>query len=309
MSQVLYFLLGSVLLWLEAKGINERPIIGIITQEVSDKAFFYYGKTYIADSYVKFLESAGCRVVPIRLNLTEDEYIRLFHSINGVLLPGGAVDPLTSSFSRTAGIFYKLSIKAASSGLYFPIWGTCMGFQVLTALTSGENLLSNTSANNISLPLHLADAISSSRMFGHAPAELLHAVTRENITANFHHYGLSTKTFFANKKMSNFYRILSTNQDLKGKEFVSTFEARDYPIYGVQWHPEVNRFQWNSDYAYPHSENAIWISQYLANFFVNEARKNLNHFKNSDEEESALIYNWSPTYTANISGYEQVYFF
>ncbi|XP_075063120.1 gamma-glutamyl hydrolase-like [Mixophyes fleayi] len=302
-------LLASALLYIEVLGKNDRPIIGIITQEVSDEVFFQYGKTYIADSYVKFLESAGCRVVPIRLNLTEEEYLHLFHSINGVLLPGGAVSLLTSSFSRTAEIFYKLAIQANSDGIYFPIWGTCMGFQILTAMTSGEDLLSKTSADNISLPLILAEDIFSSRMFRHAPTELLHAVTQENITANFHHFGITPEVFQANKKLSTFYRILSTNRDQNGVEFISTMEARDYPIYGVQWHPEVNRFQWSSDYAYPHSVNAVWISQYIANFFVNEARKNTNHFSNTKEEESALIYRWPTTYTANISGYEQVYFF
>ncbi|CAI9619621.1 unnamed protein product [Staurois parvus] len=192
---------------------------------------------------------------------------------NSVLLPGGAVDLLTSSFSKTARIFYKLSIEAASSGIYFPIWGTCLGFQVLTALTAGENLLSSTSAENISLPLNLTEDISTSRMFRHAPPELLRVVTRENITANFHHFGLTPEVFFANKKLSEFYRILSTNRDKNKVEFISTIEARDYPIYGVQWHAEVNRFQWKRDYAFPHSENAIWISQYMANFFVNEGNR------------------------------------
>ncbi|XP_063304487.1 gamma-glutamyl hydrolase-like [Pelobates fuscus] len=289
--------------------INERPIIGILAQEVTDKVFFPFGKTYIADSYVHFLESAGCRVAPIRLNLNEDEYVKIFKSINGVLFPGGAADLLTSDFARTAKIFYKLAIEAASSGNYFPVWGTCMGFQILTALTSGEDLLSPTSADNISLPLQLINDISSSKMFQSASPELLQALSHENITANFHHFGITPETFLANEKLSNFYRILSTNRDKKGMEFVSTMEARNFPIYGVQWHPEVNRFQWHRDLAYPHSENAIWISQYMANFFISEARKNLNHFANEQEEEKSLIYNYVAQYTANISGYEQAYFF
>ncbi|KAG8574281.1 hypothetical protein GDO81_009124 [Engystomops pustulosus] len=171
------------------------------------------------------------------------------------------------------------------------------------------DLLSSTSAENISLPLILTDEVSSSKMLGNAPLKLLQAVSQENITANFHHFGITPKAFLGNKKLSTFYRILSTNHDQNGVEFVSTIEARDYPIYAVQWHPEVNRFQWRSDLAFPHSANAIWISQYLANFFVNEARKNPNHFSNPKEEESSLIYNWPVTYTANISSYEQAYFF
>ncbi|KAE8619469.1 hypothetical protein XENTR_v10009802 [Xenopus tropicalis] len=289
--------------------LNNRPIIGIVAQEVTDKEFFPFGATYIADSYVKFLESAGSRVVPIRLNLPEEEYRKLFKSINGVLFPGGSVDLQVSSFSRTTRIFYKLAVEASSSGHYFPIWGTCMGFQILTALTAGADLLSATAAENISLPLNLTDEVASSRMFHHAPPDLLRVLSQERVTANFHHFGLTPETFRANKKLSEFYRVLSTNRDTNGVEFISTIEARNHPIYGVQWHPEVNRFQWRSDMSYPHSANAIWTSQYFADFFVNEARKSQNHFLSEEEENAALIYNWTPTYTANISGYEQAYFF
>ncbi len=37
------------------------PVIGVLTQN----SFGHYGQSYIAASYVKFLESAGARVVPI----------------------------------------------------------------------------------------------------------------------------------------------------------------------------------------------------------------------------------------------------
>ena len=38
---------------------------GILSQDSSEK-FSKYGKSYIASSYVKYIESAGARVVPIR---------------------------------------------------------------------------------------------------------------------------------------------------------------------------------------------------------------------------------------------------
>ena len=34
------------------------------------------------------------------------------------------------------------------------------------------------------------------------------------------------------------FDVLSTNKDKKGTAFVSTIEAKKYPFYGVQWHPE-----------------------------------------------------------------------
>lgn len=53
---------------LEAESINDEPLIGILSQEIS---YYLNGKypgqynSYIAASYVKFVEGGGARVVPI----------------------------------------------------------------------------------------------------------------------------------------------------------------------------------------------------------------------------------------------------
>lgn len=47
--------------------------------------------------------------------------------------------------------------QANGAGDFFPIWGTCMGMQLLTVLVAGRNLLSNTTAENLALPLQLTD--------------------------------------------------------------------------------------------------------------------------------------------------------
>lgn len=48
--------------------LNERPIIGILSQEIRGKAMLSSSsgyQSYIAASYVKFVEGGGARVVPI----------------------------------------------------------------------------------------------------------------------------------------------------------------------------------------------------------------------------------------------------
>ena len=46
--------------------------------------------------------------------------------------------------------------------------------------------------------------------------------------------------------------------------------AFKYPIYGTQWHPEKNAFNWNPHYVINHSAHAVRVAQYFANFFVSE---------------------------------------
>ncbi|XP_067879122.1 gamma-glutamyl hydrolase [Heterodontus francisci] len=293
---------------LQTVEINQRPIIGILAQETLDADLLPFGKSYVAAPYVKYLESAGCRVVPVRLNLTNDEYERIFHSINGILFPGGSTNLKTSAFAKAAMKFYELALKAFDAGDYFPIWGTCLGLQLLTVVTAGKNLLTNTDTENIALPLNLTNAAASSKMFQKFPLDVYKALSNEPLTGNFHNFSITVKAFLGDEKLSKFYSILSTNNDRKGVEFVSTMEGILYPFYGVQWHPEVNRFQWQEHVAFPHSPNAVEVSYLLADFFVNEARKNFHHFPNSKEEEAALIYNYRPRYIPT-SSYIQVYFF
>lgn len=58
--------------------LNSRPIIGILTQEANcemKKSQELLGRdSYVAASYVKAIESAGARVVPIFLNQSEQYY-------------------------------------------------------------------------------------------------------------------------------------------------------------------------------------------------------------------------------------------
>ena len=44
-------------------------------------------------------------------------------------------------------------------------------------------------------------------------------------------------------------------------------------MYGTQWHPEKNSFEWTPMENIPHSAAAVEVCEYMAQFLVNEARK------------------------------------
>lgn len=284
---------------------NDRPIIGVLAQEV------YSPKpnqtSYIAASYVKYLESAGARVVPVMINQTDEEYKALFSSINGILYPGGGVSIVSSGYERAAKIFYELAIEANDKGDYFPVWGTCLGFEELTYLTSGKLLLSSTNTSGVALPLNFTSEAKESRLFKGFPDDLMKDLASQPLTENSHKWSLAVKTYNTNEKLKKFYKVLSTNTDGK-TEFVSTMEAYNYPIYGTQWHPEKNAFEWKNSYI-PHSPSAVKTTFYMAEFFVSEARKNTHRFKSEEDESKVLIYNYNSVYTGSKSSFEEIYFF
>lgn len=90
-------------------------------------------------------------------------------------------------------------------------------------------------------------------------------------------------------------------------------EAKDYPIWGSQFHPEKNPYEWTRNYDnIPHSKEAIEAASFFANFFVQQTRKNHHKFQDRQMEEEYLIYNYSPAFTGreNVDfSMQQVYLF
>ena len=64
----------------------------------------------------------------------------------------------------------------------------------------------------------------------------------------------------------------------------------------------------------PGTSHGAQTSQYTANFFVNEARRNHHKFPTQKDEDNNLIYNYNPVYSAHLyegslSHFEQIYLF
>jgi len=294
-------------------GNNDRPIIGILSQEVSSTLNeFNITGTYIASSYVKWVEAAGARAVPIIVNSNQD-FEQLFEYINGLLIPGGAVSLDQSPYSRVGNMMLEKAMKSNDAGEYFPVWGTCLGFELLAFLTNNEvPNLKRCEANGIGLPLNPTEDFVNSRVLKEADSEMLVTLSTEDVTSNFHHWCLTMQNF-TKYDMGEFWNVISTNEDMNGMEFISMIEAKDYPVYGVQFHPEKNNYEWAPKLpSIPHSRGAVKISNYFADFFVEESRKSTHQFPSRKVEEEYLIYNWNPIYTGqeNINyGFQTIYVF
>ena len=78
-----------------------HPVIGVLSQEIKFTKSLFAGNFLVNDTktmnteffdstYVKFLEQAGARVVPIYANGDQEYYEKMFNLTNGILLPGGS---------------------------------------------------------------------------------------------------------------------------------------------------------------------------------------------------------------------------
>jgi len=290
---------------------NVRPIIGILAQPTYS-TLVTYGSQYIVTSYVKYVESAGAMAVPIFYDSGTENITQLLQNINGVLLPGGS-STLEGDYLAAISTIYQYVINANDNGDYFPLWGTCQGFeQICQIVANNFSVLSHFCAENYTVPLNFTEAASNSILFTNISQNIFKALATQPITMNDHKYGVSPKSWEENKQLASFFTVLSYNNDRDGNTFVSSMESNNYPIYATQFHPEKPLFEWTPLEVISHTKNAILASQYLANFFIDECRNNLHTFPSDTEEMSTLIYNYADevVYTGELGYlYEQSYIF
>jgi len=298
---------------------NNRPIVAVLSQELSRSLRRAYGHlnytSYIGAAYIKYVEMAGARAVPVLINQPDEYYQTIFRGTNGLLIPGGSTSIRDSGYQRAAQKLFEMSMKAFDeSGDYYPVWGTCLGFEALAHYSNkNQEVLTRCWSQDQALNLNFTSNYSDTHIMQQMPEKIHKILAESNVTANFHRWCVSPQTYQSNELLKNFWNVIATNHDDNGTEFISLFESKNYPIWGSQFHPEKNNFEWSTKrHNIPHFQEAIDASTYFANFFVNECRKNQHHFASRQEEQEYLIYNYSPTYSGNIEVdyvMEQCYFF
>eukprot|EP00854_Cymbomonas_tetramitiformis_P010709 gene10709-12668_t len=182
-------------------------------------------------------------------------------------------------------MLFDLAIEANNDGDYFPIHATCLGFEQLAVKVSGNcSILTNFSAE---------DAARGGQK------EILDCCQ------------VAPRDFKMSSELQSFFQATSVSEDKNKVPYISTVEAKQYPIIGTQWHPEKNLFEWTSTEAIPHGADAAKLAQRVANLLVDRARRSC-HKPSPAEVEDLLIYNYSPVYPAKVDPmvpFDQVYLF
>ena len=82
----------------------------------------------------------GARVVPIHFKDSLVKQKELFGKINGLLLTGGdlVLTDSTTPFMQAAAMWFNWSVAVNQEGDYFPVWGTCQGFEILGILAAND---------------------------------------------------------------------------------------------------------------------------------------------------------------------------
>lgn len=253
-------------------------------------------------------------MVPLPFDMAPEAFDRMLAKVNGALITGGEtpLQSLASPYMRASSRLYEHSLARHAEGEVWPLWGTCMGMQVLSILGAGDPSVLLTRAydsEGLMLPLSLTPAAASSRLLCSSclRGDALAILETKDSTANYHHDGVPPDAFAPGTRLGDAFAVLSTNVDRRGRAFASTIEARGgAPVWGVQWHPERPQFDWTQGTGgtYPyHDADSIAAMFAVSTWLVGMAGRNSRQFPDAASEAAALIYNWQPVGSDSYQAY------
>lgn len=149
----------------------------------------------------------------------------------------------------------------------------------------------------------------NSKLLGPLQNSKIYMETREPFFY-YHELCVTDEVYKKYPKLEEFFvrTSYSSNYDhYPSTEYVASVEARDYPFFATQFHPEITMFE--QGYAGNRESQSIKLSQYFGNFFVDECRKNAHSFSDYDSLEVKLLSHFPNTPGNSFSSFEQVIFF
>lgn len=276
------------------------PIIGIVTDPMSEctpPPDTVKATSCVESFYVRWLETAGMRVVTIPHNATERKLKWLAKRVNGVLFPGGGLggSALAAYFQRAQWLF-DWALEWNAQGDPFFLWGTCMGFQVISSCAARTlDVIKGpySGMEPLMMPLNFTSSQASSRMFGTTttPASILETLSTSNSTLNWHEDIISPAEWSAYPSMSSLVPLALDFVPGTSTPFVSALEGATANVFATQFHPERPPYEFSNDLI-GHSPPIIAISQYLADFIRSRAAMNNHTFDTPLQAESHMIAQW-----------------
>ena len=226
--------------------------------------------SYLQRDYLEWIEMSGALPVVIPYNTAFLE--KYLESVNGLVWVGGAIEnnkthskKQYTKLQETYEKAFHYAVHENRRGNYYPIWGTCLGFDFLAMMGQHKfqglgHMAKIHKTRNGTLRFR-----GTSRLRRVFPSSMQRQMATEPVTRQLHANGFdpaSPQTL----RMHKYLNVISIDtSDESPQRFVNAFEYKHLPFYGTQWHPEK-----------PVSSLSREVAQRLSVFLKKECAKNRN---------------------------------
>jgi hypothetical protein len=277
--------------WIVMNNMNLTTIIGVLTDPKDS-----FNLTAVDANYIYWLNSGAAEVLPIFSNSTNQEIDMLLSKINGIIIPDRYEPLLINNDPTVKYLIQKIIEKNTKENTYLPLLG----------IGSGANLLLATIGNDFNMIDYIQDSYNVMRNVEIVtdPVNLLSNfdwlsytfINSNPTTAHFVKEGISPDKIANNTALNDLIKVTGTSSNHKNMTYISMFEGKSIPIYGMLFHPEKMPWDKNEDKEHKliYNSYSTIISQNFLNFLVFECKKNENRFLKEDKLELINIKEHKP---------------
>lgn len=290
-SEIKIIFISILCLIYQIEGNTRLPLVAILSIPEEEN-------TIVAAKYVRWLEASGADSVVVHHWHTEQQITEIMNKVNGVLIQGGDMkfdfDSNLPYFKTLQFILNKIIEMSdnPSSKVKIPLVGIDHGFVSIQFLIGTEsNILSDLKSynDNISLNYDL-NYLKNSKLFSLLEEKDFDNLKNLPITYHLHKQGISPEIYESNEKLKLFFKITTTAKADSKKSFISSIEAINYPIYGLQFLPEAVAFEKNQNLNINSDLEAVRFSRSLGNSFVQLCKLNNNTMRNEEYDNYDYIH-------------------
>ena len=141
-------------------------MIGIITAP-NVKQDLDCGQSQLKLAYFHWIEMADEQAMIIPYDISEDDLLIILQRIQGIVWVGGEIENTKTHTTKqyttllnTLFYCYQYAIRENNNGNYYPIWGTCLGFDILLMFANQKSSLKESLLSSIQ-PSHNIFLINS----------------------------------------------------------------------------------------------------------------------------------------------------